>query len=349
MEIFKVKNLSFAYPESEKNAVDGVSFTVNDGEFITLCGKSGCGKTTLLRLLKSSLSPQGNTNGSITYLDRSIRTLSPREYAQNIGFVFQNPEFQICCDKVWHELAFGLESLGFSEDEIRLRVSETSSFFGISHLFHKNVSELSGGQKQIVCLASVMVMNPKVLILDEPPSSLDPISAKHFIESVKRVNTEMGVTVIMSEQRLNEVLPISDRVIVMDRGKIYADGSGRMVAKRLFEERHEMFTAFPSQMRIYASVENGSDYPISVKDGKTWLYEFAQNHTLFPDRIPSDTQPDTSKKAVNLCEVHFRYEKESTDVLKGLNLTAYKGEILSILGSNGVGKSTLLTVKSGVR
>ena len=349
MEIFKVENLSFAYPESEKNAVDGVSFTINDGEFITLCGKSGCGKTTLLRLLKSSLSPQGNTNGSITYLGKSISTLSPREDAQNIGFVFQNPDFQLCCDKVWHELAFGLESLGFSEDEIRLRVSETSSFFGISDLFHKKVSELSGGQKQLVCLASVMVMNPKVLILDEPTPSLDPISAKHFIESVKRVNDEMGVTVIMSEQRLNEVLPISDRVIVMDRGKIYADGSVRVVAKRLFEEKHEMFTAFPSQMRIYASVENGSDYPISVKDGKTWLAEYSQNHTLFPDRIASDTQPDTSKKAVNLCEVHFRYEKESTDVLKGLNLTAYKGEILSILGSNGVGKSTLLSVISGVR
>ena len=336
MEIFKVENLSFAYPESEKNAVDGVSFTVNDGEFITLCGKSGCGKTTLLRLLKSSLSPQGNTNGSITYLGKSISTLSPREDAQNIGFVFQNPEFQICCDKVWHELAFGLESLRLPEDEIRLRVSETSSFFGISHLFHKNVSELSGGQKQFVCLASVMVMKPKVLILDEPTSSLDPISANHFIESVKRVNTEMGVTVIMSEQRLNEVLPTSDRVIVMDDGRIFADGSVRVVAKRLFEERHEMFTAFPSQMRIYASVENGSDYPISVKDGKTWFAEYSQNHTLYPERIKTDTQPDTTKKAVSLCEVHFRYEKNSGDVLKGINLTAYKGEILSILGSNVV-------------
>ena len=349
MEIFKVENLSFAYPESEKNAVDGVSFTVNDGEFITLCGKSGCGKTTLLRLLKSSLSPQGNTNGSITYLGKSISTLSPREDAQNIGFVFQNPEFQLCCDKVWHELAFGLESLGFSEDEIRLRVSETSSFFGISDLFHKKVSELSGGQKQLVCLASVMVMNPKVLILDEPTSSLDPISAKHFIESVKRVNTEMGVTVIMSEQRLNEVLPISDRVIVMDDGRIFADGSVSVVAKRLFEQKHEMFTAFPSQMRIYASVENGSDYPISVKDGKTWFAEYSQNHTLYPERIKTDTHPDTAKKAVSLYEVHFRYEKNSGDVLKGINLTAYKGEILSILGSNGVGKSTLLSVISGVR
>ncbi|MBQ8758903.1 MAG: ABC transporter ATP-binding protein, partial [Clostridia bacterium] len=181
MEIFKVENLSFAYPESEKNAVDSVSFTINDSEFITLCGKSGCGKTTLLRLLKSSLSPEGKISGNITYLGRNLRELSPREDAQNIGFVFQNPEFQLCCDKVWHELAFGLESLGFSEDEIRLRVSETSSFFGISDLFHKKVSELSGGQKQLVCLASVMVMKPKVLILDEPTSSLDPISAKHFI------------------------------------------------------------------------------------------------------------------------------------------------------------------------
>jgi len=349
MEIFKVENLSFAYPESGENAISGLSFTINDGEFITLCGKSGCGKTTLLRLLKSSLSPEGKTSGSIIYLGRNLRELSPREDAQNIGFVFQNPEFQLCCDKVWHEIAFGLESLGLPEDEIRLRVSETSSFFGISDLFHKKVSELSGGQKQLVCLASVMVMKPKVLILDEPTSSLDPISAKHFIEAVKRVNTEMGVTVIMSEQRLNEVLPISDRVVVMDDGRIFADGSVSAVANTLFEERHEMFSAFPPQMRIYASIENGSDYPISVKDGKTWLTEYSQNHTLYPERIKADTQPDTTKKAVSLFEVHFRYEKNSGDVLKGISLTAYKGEILSILGSNGVGKSTLLSVVLGIR
>lgn len=349
MEIFKVENLSFAYPKSKENAVNGVSFEIKDGEFVTLCGKSGCGKTTLLRLLKPSLSPEGNTDGRIAYFGRSINELSAREDAENIGFVFQNPEFQICCDKVWHELSFGLENLGFSQDEIRLRVSETSSFFGISDLFHKNISELSGGQKQLVCLASVMVMKPKVLVLDEPTSSLDPISAKHFIEAVKRVNTEMGVTVVMSEQRLCDVLPISDRVVVMDKGAVLADGSVKDVAKALFESRHEMFTAFPAQMRVFASIENGCDYPISVKDGKVWMTDFAQNHPIYPERIKTDNMPDTSKKSVSVSNVHFRYKKDGGDILNGISLTAYNGEILSVLGSNGVGKSTLLSVISGIK
>jgi len=349
MEMFKVENLSFAYPKSKEKSVNGVNLAINSGEFVTLCGKSGCGKTTLLRLLKPSLSPEGNTDGRIAYFGRSISELSDREDAENIGFVFQNPEFQICCDKVWHELSFGLENLGFAKDEIRLRVSETSSFFGISNLFHKNISELSGGQKQLVCLASVMVMKPKVLVLDEPTSSLDPISAKHFIEAVKRVNIEMGVTVIMSEQRLNEVLPISDRVIVMDNGAVFADGSVKDVAKALFESRHEMFTAFPAQMRVFASIENGCDYPISVKDGKVWLTDFAQNHPVYPERIKADKMPDTSKKAVSVSDVHFRYDKDGGDILKGISFSAYNGEILSILGSNGVGKSTLLSVISGIK
>ncbi len=349
MEIFKLENLSFTYPKNDKAALNNISLTINEGQFITLCGRSGCGKTTLLRLLKPSLSPEGAINGSATYLANSIKELSAAEDAQNIGFVFQNPEFQIVCDKVWHELSFGLENLGLSDDEIRLRVSETSSFFGISNLFHKNISSLSGGQKQLVCLASVMVMKPKVLILDEPTSSLDPISAKHFIEAVKRVNTEMGVTVIMSEQRLNEVLPLSDRVIVMDDGKIFADGNVKETAKQLFDSKHEMFAALPSQMQIYAGILNGSDFPVSVRDGKVWLCDHARNHAFYPDRIQSDKIPDTSKKAFSLCDVHFKYQKDSEDVLKGISLTAYKGELLSILGSNGVGKSTLLSVISGLR
>ena len=186
MECFKIENLSFTYPTRNEKTLDGVDLEIMHGEFITVCGKSGCGKTTLLRMLKSSLSPHGTIEGRVLFDGVPLDSVSLRDQASKIGFVMQSPENQIVTDKVWHELAFGLESLGFSNGEIRTRVSEMASFFGISDWFHKNVSELSGGQKQLLNLASVMVMQPQVLVLDEPTSRLDPIAAGEFLKTLEK-------------------------------------------------------------------------------------------------------------------------------------------------------------------
>ena len=213
MECFSVKNLSFTYPNRDKKALDEINLTVNDGEFVCLFGKSGCGKTTLLRLLKTVLAPYGEKKGEIKFFNKSLEEYENAEQAAKIGFVLQNVDKQIVTDKVWHELAFGLESLGVPSAQIRIRVAEMASFFGIGEWFHKKVSELSGGQKQLLNLASVMVMNPSVLILDEPTSQLDPIAATEFLKTLDKINKELGTTVILSEHRLEEVFSLSDRVV----------------------------------------------------------------------------------------------------------------------------------------
>ena len=155
-----VQNLIFTYPEREQPALRDVTLTVKAGEFVVLCGPSGCGKTTLLRQLKPTLAPHGRLSGEILFEGTPLTELSQRDAASRIGFVLQSPENQIVTDKVWHELAFGLESLGFDTPAIRLRVAEMASFFGIQTWFYKNVTELSGGQKQLLALASVMALQP---------------------------------------------------------------------------------------------------------------------------------------------------------------------------------------------
>ena len=194
--------------------------------------------------------------------------MSNRELSQRIGYVLQNPDNQIVTDKVWHELAFGLESLGYSNADIRIRVAEMASYFGIQDWFYKNVSELSGGQKQLLNLASIMAMHPDMLILDEPTSQLDPIAASDFLETVKKINRDLGTTIILTEHRLEEVFPSADRVVVMDEGQILCVGTPPEIGEELKKRNHEMFLAMPVPMQVYAKVESEQPCPITVRDGR---------------------------------------------------------------------------------
>ena len=349
MESYKIENLTFSYPNRQNKALDNINITINQGEFITLCGKSGCGKTTLLRLLKPSLAPYGTLNGNISLDGRALSEISVKQQAEKIGFVMQSPDNQIVTDKVWHELAFGLESLGYSTPQIRTRVSEMASFFGIQTWFHKNVTELSGGQKQLLNLASVMVMQPSVLILDEPTSQLDPIAAQEFIKTLEKINRELGTTVILSEHRLEDAFTISDRVIVMDNGKIIADEKPQKVGCILKSLNHDMYFALPAVMRIYGAVENGYDYPLSVREGREWLEKYSENHEICENLIPEEKSRDTfSQTAIEVKDVYFRYDKNLPDVIKSLNVKINKGELFAIVGGNGTGKTTALSLISGL-
>jgi len=323
--------------------------TIEQGEFVTLCGPSGCGKTTLLRHLKPTITPHGEKTGTIYFESALLGELSVRDMAAKIGYVFQSPENQIVTDKVWHELAFGLESLGMKTPEMRLRVAEIASFFGIQEWFHKPVTELSGGQKQLLALASIMVLQPSVLILDEPTSQLDPIAAGEFLATIGKINRELGVTVILTEHRLEEVFPMSTQAIVMDNGKIVAKGKPREVALRLREHANSMFLAMPIPMRVWMSVADGAydvaEVPITVRDGARWLSQLP----IIDYQISIEKSAyDELKPATIVEDVWFRYEKNLPDVIKDLSFKAHYGEIAAILGGNGTGKTTTLSLIAGL-
>lgn len=349
MESYAIKNLTFSYPRQENKILNSLSLSIPQGQFVILCGPSGCGKTTLLRQLKTVLSPQGSRSGEILLEGKPLSEIDQRTQSAKIGFVMQSPDNQIVTDKVWHELAFGLESLGLDTPTIRLRVAEMASFFGIEPWFHKEVAALSGGQKQVLNLASIMVMQPSVLILDEPTSQLDPIAAAEFLSVVGKINRELGVTVILTEHRLEDVFSLADRVLVMEEGRLICDGTAESVGRQLKERRHGMFLAMPAPMRIYAAVESDLPCPVTVRQGRAWLDAFAEKHPLGEVPIADiPIQKQTAAPVIEFDEVWFRYEKEAPDVVKGLSMKIYSGEFCAVLGGNGAGKTTALSLISGI-
>ncbi|CAN7228566.1 ATP-binding cassette domain-containing protein [Paenibacillus sp. LjRoot153] len=354
MAIYYIKDLSFAFPLQQKEALSAIQLTIQSGEFVTICGKSGCGKSTLLRQLKSVLTPHGERSGDIYFRGQALSEVDQRTQAAEIGFVLQNPDNQIVTDKVWHELAFGLESLGCDQPTIRLRVAEMASFFGIQTWFHKSVSELSGGQKQLLNLASIMAMHPSVLILDEPTSQLDPIAAADFLETISKINRELGTTIVMTEHRLEEVLPISDRLIVLDQGRVIADDTPTQVGGILRRLGHPMFAAMPTPMQIHAGVDQElleQTCPITVKEGRQWLSAYMADKSAAPELdLPISTSAIASQSplAIQFKDVWFRHERNGPDTIKDLTFEVREGQFYCLVGGNGTGKTTTLSLISGI-
>ena len=344
MEAYRIENLTFTYPTQDKPALSGIRLSIRQGEFAVFCGPSGCGKTTLLRHLKPGAAPHGGASGDVYFEGLPLAQLPARDAAAKIGRVTQLPENQIVTDKVWHELAFGLESLGLQTPEIRLRVAETASFFGIQTWFHRPVDELSGGQKQVLALASIMAMQPSALILDEPTGQLDPIAAGEFLDMLGKINRELGVTIILTEHRLEEAFALAARAVVMDDGRIIADGSPRQVGLALRGCGHRIFLAMPTPMRVWAACDGESQCPLSVGEGARWL----AGKLVDGGKLPSDISPPQGNPAIEIDNAWFRYEKNLPDVVKGLSFKAHYGEITAILGGNGTGKTTALSLMAGL-
>ena len=347
MAHFHIENLTFSYPGSVTPTLDGVSLDIEKGEFLLLCGRSGSGKTTLLRQLKPTLAPYGKRQGEVFFDGKPIGEMTSREQAEKIGFVMQDPQEQIVTDKVWHELAFGLENLGCDPAVMRLRVAEMASFFGIQDWFHREVAELSGGQKQLLNLASVMAMQPEVLILDEPTSQLDPISAGDFLNTLKKINRELGTTIVITEHRMEDIFPAADRVAVMEDGRLTFLGSPREVGLALRESASPLFSALPAPVRVYYAVNPAGRCPLTVREGRAWLSEeFPEGASV--DALPEPACPDTDgEAALVIKECWLRYTRTGPDVLRGLNLRVPRGSLFAILGGNGTGKSTALKAACG--
>lgn len=378
--LLQMEQVSFCYPSSVEPALRDISFSVFPSEFVVLCGQSGCGKSTLLRHMKKNQIPFGSGSGRILFQGNNIEDMEDRESARLIGYVGQNPENQIVTDRVWHELAFGLESLGIAREEIRKRTAEMAEYFGMGSWFRKPVAALSGGQKQILNLAAVMVMKPELLLLDEPTSQLDPIGAQRFIQTLLRLNQDFGIAMILSEHRLEEVLPIADKVLLMHQGELLGTGGPEECAgllqqaeKKLGEEL-PVAGGMPVALRTYLKadklkcIEQKGNVPLTVREGKNWLRtelgccrkrglserdgqsqetgSLAQKENGGRKKRTgkTDQAPEPVLQAKN---IRFRYEKGQR-LLEEFGLTVEKGSIYAILGGNGSGKTTALKVLSGI-
>lgn len=384
MALFEIRNLTFTYPDQKKPALVDLNFSLKQGEFLVVCGKSGCGKSTLLRHFKTAMAPYGERKGQILFEGRELDTVSVREQGARIGYVLQSPDNQLVTDKVWHELAFGLENLGYETGTIRLRVAEMASFFGIQTWFEKNVEELSGGQKQLLNLAAVMAMQPDLLVLDEPTSQLDPLAAGDFLATLRKINAELGTTILLIEHRLEEVLAYADRVLVMENGGILALDTPEKLPSLIRE--NDMFQAMPVPMRIFEELSGEGDSPVTVREGREWLEGWREqqktsvsnqknrtegvekwsdtpvSRNIEPqndskpsffgglrERIFTKEETRQSQPVLEARDVWFRYEKELPDVVRDLNLKVQKGDLYCLLGGNGTGKSTTLRLLGRIK
>lgn len=333
MEILNVKNLTFSYPDVNENvniqktALSDISFSVSGGEMIMFMGKSGCGKTTLLRLLKSELAPFGNIQGEINIVNSS-----------EIGFVMQNPDSQTVCDDVYGELCFGLENMGLSPEEISRRVGETVCYFGIEHLMGREIHTLSGGEKQLVCLCSVMAMGPEILILDEPVSRLDPAHAESFAAVLARLNRELGTTVIMAEHFCEGLFHLCDKIAFLEEGKLMYFGEPQ---KAVLSRGFEIFC--PAAARLALGVGVTENIPITVREGRDFL-----SVNFAPQKVDLKSVPACHESVLECMDLYFRYERQLPNIISAAEFCLYRGEICTVTGSNGAGKTTFLKCLGGI-
>ena len=362
MALLSVNGLEFRYSGETRPALSDLSFTLEKGDFCLLCGATGSGKSTLLRLLKRELTPGGGRTGSIRFRGAELDTIGDREAAAAIGYVSQHPDHQIVTDRVWHELAFGLENLGCPRERMHRRVAETAAFFGMESWFDSRTDELSGGQKQLLNLAAVIAMEPDLLLLDEPTARLDPVAAADFLSAVSRLNRETGLTVLMAEHRLEEVLPLANRMLILDAGRIAGRGGPRTVCADSGLPSDALY--LPASVRLWRAVSSPAPCPLSVAEGRHWLEE------QLAFRVPAE-EPGKEKReerkgrhfsplsenkskhppvnaALSFQDVSFRFSRKERDILRSLSLEVEEGEIFCLLGGNGSGKTTALRAAAGL-
>ncbi len=361
MELLQVRDLSFQYPDSDKMALNRLNFSINAGEFVILCGASGCGKSTLLKLLKKEVAPAGNRQGEILFQGKPAEELSYLESAKYIGYVAQNTEGALVTEKVYSELAFGLENFQYDNNHIRMKVSETAISFGIEELFHKKAEELSGGQKQLVNLAAVLVTEPLVVLLDEPVSKLDRIAAEEFINMIRKLSETYGITILMAEHNLEDIFSLADRVLVLEDGNLIADEKPEELYGVLKQGNsgYGMIKALPSAVRLFADRSTAGACPLNVKEAVRYLNshynmellkkldeDLSGNHKAV--RTKGSRIKTKTLAGLQFKNIWFRYEKNGKDILRGAGLTVLQNTLHCLLGGNGSGKSTLLSVIGGL-
>ena len=334
--MYEINNLTFRYMLSEQNSLKNVSLKIKKGEITLVAGPSGSGKTTLLRHLKKELMPKGKRTGEILYQDKKLEDLDNLSSVKEIGYLFQNPSKQMVMDTVWHEIAFGLENIGMPYEQMKRTVAEVVNFFDLQKNYYKSTDELSGGQKQLVNLAAIMAIHPKILILDEPTAQLDPAARKDFLSTLEKLHKEFGLTIVVTSHNLEDIMEMADRCVILDQGSIIEQGTPGEVAKNLQKKQHEFRRSLPQILRLEEKfqIEPTFSMEIARKNIQKKPYELVRK-----DRR-------SGKEVLKIKHLYAEYEK-GKDVLSDLSLAVNEGEIFTIVGANGSGKSTLLSAITG--
>jgi energy-coupling factor transport system ATP-binding protein len=340
MAFIKIDQFNFTYPDRSEPAIRNLSLSVEKGQFVVLFGASGSGKSTLLKCLKREIQPYGKHAGDIIIKGLDVNDTS--ELSKEIGFVFQDPENQVVADDVLHEIVFGLENIGLTTNEMRSRVAEMVHFFGVEPLLHRKTHELSGGKKQQINLASVLVMQPDILLLDEPTAQLDPVNTREFFDILKRLNDEFGMTIIIAEHRLEEVFTLADKIVMLEKGEIQFEGSPEEVLVDIWKTPNKAYV--PSIPSLFLSMDGKGKLPLTVKQGRKWT----KQQTLVYKREIEKHQVTVEKEWIKAKNLFFRYDRKTEYVLKDLDFSLNRGEFYALLGGNGSGKSTLLKIIAGL-
>lgn len=344
MQKICVKNWGFCYPNSQTPVLSNVCFSVEPGAFVLLCGDSGSGKSTLLCHMKREMAPCGTQTGQIEIDGTILSEMADRQSAQKIGYVGQTPQTQIVTDTVWHELAFGLENLGQSRQTMRRRVAEIAHFFGIEAWFRQKTDTLSGGQKQLLNLASALVMQPEILVLDEPMAQLDPVAAGQFLQALLRVNRELGITIFLCEHNLEQVLPICSQVLYLNNGTLAFDGPPQAFLQAMATEQAEFCCALPVASRLAMALKKSAPFAVTVQQGRALVKE---NRNKLHAKSKETAERSEEKPLLQAKGLWFGYETGQAFVLRDWSLSLYPGQIHALVGGNGCGKSTALAVLSG--
>lgn len=358
----EVRGLSFAYPGAEAPVLEGLDWRVSQGAFALLVGGTGSGKSTLLSLLKPEIAPAGTRSGELHVLGEPVADMDVRASAERVGYVFQDPENQIVCETVWHEMAFGLENLGVSRDEMRRRVAETSYFFGLEDWLHRDTDTLSGGRKQLLSLAAVLTLRPRVLLLDEPTSQLDPVAEKNFLHALFRVNRELGCTVVVATHQPRPMLEYATCAYRIEGGRVreVADIASLGHREELFSgevpgwggsrrAKNGIFSTVGDQQGSLDPRADAPDVKKGLKPDKSAEFEeqlLPQDGSEVPSRADGCRifPKMYAGSATTLAGSWFRYDRASGWVLRGLDAAFLAGAVHAIVGGNGCGKSTMLSI-----
>lgn len=339
MALAALDNYTMKYSLGAEPALRGINMDIREGELLVVCGPSGCGKTTLLLCLKEEISPPGQITGS----------LSVSIPSGDIAIVFQNPEIQLVTSSVINDLTFHMENIGMDNTAMKRRMAETIGFFGIEGLLHKSPQQLSGGQKQLIALCSAMMTQPRLLLMDEPVSQLDPIAAKELMENVQRINEELGVTVVMTEHRLDDVVTIAHRIAMLDGGCLRYIGTPQQVAREVWKSGDRNACCFiPSIPKAALTISGGEGTAFTPRQ---FQQAFLKEGEIQDDKAEKDIEKNSfvnNSKIVEAKSVLYKYPSGSDYVLKNLDMALYEREFVCLMGGNGSGKSTLLKAIAGI-